>query len=454
MNTILLFGNETTEGKSLVDLLKQWDNSLHVMTAVEEKEVINILSDQSINIIICNLNLTDRHNLSALLRITSTFPFVPCITITNFVTEAIRHGAIFCLQSPLDTSAFLSQVAGLLEVDTRGTIKGIPIHSFLQMLEGEEKTCTLAVSTTSETGLLYIKNGTLIGAETTELKGEKAVYEILVWEDAVIEIKFLNPRRKQDIDKALIYLIMEAFRLKDEESEANGETNTNSPRVTLQHISTIGNPLPLEIGAQLKIDFEKDKRALVSTMVGMIPDHTLIVTTPSPTAVVKKALDRQERITVKYIQMGRLCMFKAKLIKAIDHPQKLLFLDYPTVIHCREMRRSERIATAIPCKLYLQDDLHFEGTLQELSTTGGLYHVKVDGNEKLQTVDIHTEVELQCRLPGQDNIHRFEGHIKNIQKNSFDIHLGIVFSEPLTFLANHLEQTSNNKAIQSHFPRL
>ncbi len=147
-------------------------------------------------------------------------------------------------------------------------------------------------------------------------------------------------------------------------------------------------------------------------------------------------------------------MFKAKLIKAIDHPQNLLFLDYPTVIHCREMRRSERITTAIPCNLHLQDDVHFEGTLQELSTTGGLYHAKIDGNEKVKTVDIHTAVQLQCRLPGQETPQRIEGLIKNIQKNSFDIRLGIVFSKPLTFLADHLEQTSTNKAIQSHFPRL
>ncbi len=88
------------------------------------------------------------------------------------------------------------------------------------MLEGETKTCTLCVSTATETGFIYLRSGSVISAETTELRGEEAIYEILTWEDTSIEIKFLNPNLKQDIDKPFIYLVMEASRLKDEKSEA------------------------------------------------------------------------------------------------------------------------------------------------------------------------------------------------------------------------------------------
>lgn len=434
MNTILILGNNSTEGKSLVVLLHQWEKSAKVLTAADEQTAHKYLTDQNVNLIISNLNLTEQEGLKTLFRLTSAYPYIPCIAITNTVREAMRYGACYCLQSPFDTVKFLAQITGFLNMETRGTIRGIPIHSFLQMLEAENKTCTLNISTTTDTGYLYIRNGILIGAQTTECKGEKAIYEILVWENVTIEMKFLNPRLKQDIDKPLIYFIMEAFR-KDDEKKRKREVEPAEERDTkLQHIMTSSSPVSLDLGSQIKMDFKDNGDSAVCTLVGMLHDKYLLITTPPATQGIKRAYSTQERLTIRYIHLGRLCMFKTTILKVIEQPDKLIFLDYPAVVHYREMRRSKRISTKIDTILQLKDGSSFHGILKEVSATGGLYHIKTKGNEKLSDVEIQDEISLKFNLPGKDEEEHLPGTIKTMQKNSYEINLGILFSEPLIHL--------------------
>ena len=91
-----------------------------------------------------------------------------------------------------------------MNIGVNGLVKGIPIYSFLQMLESEEKTCILRVKRKNDTGLLYIKDGALIGAETDTFDGIAAAHLILVWQDTVIEILGFNDQIKRQINKPLI----------------------------------------------------------------------------------------------------------------------------------------------------------------------------------------------------------------------------------------------------------
>ena len=48
-----------------------------------------------------------------------------------------------------------------------------------ERVETEEKTCTLRIDKMGDTGLLYIQNGVLIGAETKNFAGEEAAQSAL-----------------------------------------------------------------------------------------------------------------------------------------------------------------------------------------------------------------------------------------------------------------------------------
>ncbi len=64
---------------------------------------------------------------------------------------------------------------GILEPESlHGSLKGISVVAFLQMIEFGEKTCLLEVfQTNDEKGLLYFKNGVLYDAAYRDLEGKR-----------------------------------------------------------------------------------------------------------------------------------------------------------------------------------------------------------------------------------------------------------------------------------------
>lgn len=445
MKTIVILENKIVELDSLVGIFKKWQQEINILTAKEEEAVINIISSRQVDLIVCNLSLPETNELESLSRLTRSFPFVPCIAIASKGKDSsnrvMEMGASRCLERPFDTDQLLTHVSELLELSSSGTVKGIPIHSFLQMLETEEKTCTLLIHGKEGTGLLFIRNGILIGAETRELKNEEAVYAILTWEEAVIEIKYLNEQQKQEIDRPLISLIMEAFRQKDERDNRDDEKKSaHKPRLQLKHISTVGNRISLDIGSRIKLEFNGIEATVDSTLVGMLPDYHLIVTTPTPYAAVRKVVETNSRIIVKYTYTGRLCMFKTQVLRAIDSPSHLLFLDYPPVIHYHELRKAKRTTIFIPCTLHLRGGDVFYGILIDLSTSGGLCLIKTKGDSPIPHMDIGDKVQLHCLLPGFKEEQEISGIVKNIKKNSLETRAGIEFTNLQTYLSEAIDR--------------
>lgn len=433
MKTILIIDKETIEMDSLVGMFKKWQTEINILTVREEQAAINIIAAQQVDLVVCDLSLTEKEKPEGLACLTHTFPYIPCIAIipkgSGQTVEVIALGASYCLERPFEAEQLLQYAGELLEIGNFGTVKGIPVHSLLQMLEGEEKTCTLMVHHGKEgTGLLYMQNGVVISAEAGDQKNEDAVYEILIWEETIAEIKYFNSQRQREIHKPLLSLIMEAFRRKDERDHfEQKQQSEHSPRRQLKHVSTVGNRIPLDIGSQIKMEFSNIDIPLMSSMVGMLTDKHLIVTTPTSFSIVKETLKSNSRITIKYIHQGRLCMFKTTLLKAIDDPHPLLYLDYPLAIHYYELRRAKRIATIIPCTSHLPRGVEFSGVLVDISSYGGQIQLKNKENQPLPNIEIDSRIQLRCLLPGFKEEQEINGLVKNIRKSSMETRIGLEF---------------------------
>ena len=83
------------------------------------------------------------------------------------------------------------------------------------MVHLEKKSCTLKVSSGQSSGFLFIEKGDLYDAQTSSLQGEKAAMEIMVWDDADIEMDNTCRRKEKKIEKSLDFVLLEAFRIKD-----------------------------------------------------------------------------------------------------------------------------------------------------------------------------------------------------------------------------------------------
>jgi predicted regulator of Ras-like GTPase activity (Roadblock/LC7/MglB family) len=117
----------------------------------------------------------------------------------------------------------------MLKPRVKGRVENLTLASFLQLLEMERKTCALAVSSHGYRGLLYLREGHLVGAETAGLKGQPAALEIVTWENADIEISEHLPPFEPEIDATLRFLLMEGMRLKDERQESGAPVPPPAP---------------------------------------------------------------------------------------------------------------------------------------------------------------------------------------------------------------------------------
>jgi len=180
---------------------------INVLTAREEEAAINIISSQQVDLVICNLSLPGKNELQDISRLTASFPFVPCIAIASkgkdTSSQAVKMGASRCLESPIETERLLDQVTELLELSSSGTVQGHPSpHVSCRCWRVNARPAPCRSTSKKETGILYIRDGELIGAEPPTLRNEEAALAIMNWDEAVIEIKYLNDLR-ENIDRYL-----------------------------------------------------------------------------------------------------------------------------------------------------------------------------------------------------------------------------------------------------------
>lgn len=103
-----------------------------------------------------------------------------------------------------------------MKINLGGRLQGISLDAFLQMAQMEQISCTLSVVSGENTGALFLKNGTLISADTGDLSPLDAAHRIISWDQAVIDIAESCDKTVDEIKQPLMNILMEAMRLRDD----------------------------------------------------------------------------------------------------------------------------------------------------------------------------------------------------------------------------------------------
>jgi hypothetical protein len=65
-------------------------------------------------------------------------------------------------------------------------------------------------------GILFFEKGELFDASCGDKKGHEALFEMITWDNAGIEIVSGNPRKERVIQGSLLSVLMEAYARRDE----------------------------------------------------------------------------------------------------------------------------------------------------------------------------------------------------------------------------------------------
>lgn len=224
MEKVLIAEDDLKLQKFLQIQLQRYKDKFESIFVNNGEEAIKVLKQKYISLMVTDIQMPKVDGMALLSYINNKYPHIPCIVMTahpllGLEKKILNDNLIKLFQKPFKFDELTQCILQALEQEVPdGTLKGISVASFLQMIQLEEKTCLLEVhSPGKRKGLMYFKEGVPYDAVYGTCKGEEAAYEIIVMDKAEISFRVI-PRQKivRRIDTELTSMIMEAMRRKDE----------------------------------------------------------------------------------------------------------------------------------------------------------------------------------------------------------------------------------------------
>jgi hypothetical protein len=318
--------------------------------------------------------------------------------------------------------------------DVSGHITGVTLSSFLQMIEMEQKTCTIKVFAKKNLGHIFFLNGALIDADTIRLKHLDALYDILSWNDIVIEVEKNVLKKPNSINLPLMHILIESAQHADEIQR----TDTPDDSRNIQSAAAKNIPLQilnnknfcLEIGIKLLIDFDDLVVPFRSTLVGIEDGKYLILKAPGPIGRIDHDLFKVENLIVKSLYKGTIYAFRSKVINIVSKPSKLMFIEYPREIEHHELRLHKRFKCNIATRL-AANKKEKSGVIKNISKGGCLCVIETfSTDENLPHELLNGTISFKCHFPGSRGDINFMGEIRNKIKKPDEIGVGIKFIYP------------------------
>jgi len=242
MPNILIVDDDEIYLKELEEHFERAAYDVGLLLAANGKQAIRILEEGPVDLVVTGLMMPELDGFELLTYLNNHFPSIPTIVVSKHGTPGVKEklnriGSFTFLDKPVQFKTLEDAILrSLQEEHGKGSISGVSIVSFLQMVDSDQKTCLVEARTEgTKPGYLYFNKGELWDAMWEGLTGREAAIEIMGWEHAEIYFKSLPKKKiRKRIESGLMSLIMAALKRKDERS-SSGET----PAVDIKNVSEI-----------------------------------------------------------------------------------------------------------------------------------------------------------------------------------------------------------------------
>lgn len=223
MDKVLIAEDDLKLQRLLHARLQKHKSKFEVLLAYDGEKAIEALKKERISVLVTDLVMPKVDGLELLSYVSKNYPEIPCIVMLAHATpemeERFSEETFRFFRKPFYLDEIVQAIIQALNPDIpSGSLKGISVASFLQMVKMEQKTCFLEIiPADGEKGHFYFEHGELYDASYRDLKGEEAAFEIIAIDRA--KIRFRNLPKKEFIKRIntdLTGLIMEATRRKED----------------------------------------------------------------------------------------------------------------------------------------------------------------------------------------------------------------------------------------------
>lgn len=235
-----------------------------VITAANGREALGVLEDSEVDLVVTDLRMPEMDGFELLAEMSSHYSTIPNVVMSAFGTPKIEErlqtfNTFRLLNKPVDFDALEQCITAALDAieEQEGSFSGLSLGHFLQLIEAEQKSCSLFIfGDNHHKGEIHFHCGRILDARLDELCREKALYAMLAWENVKISIhELVDPEMAVSIETDLMLLLMEGARLKDEADEASETKNLEESLLEEFDISdeqlSDGEQTPTELGGYM-----------------------------------------------------------------------------------------------------------------------------------------------------------------------------------------------------------
>jgi DNA-binding response OmpR family regulator len=221
---VLIVDDDVEMLVSLKEGLSRYEETFSVLTALDGSMAVQELRRIPLSLVVTDLKMPKLDGFSLLAHIMEQYPEIPVLIITGYSTPEMERiaregGAVGYIAKPFTIEDLAGRIVATLKKEAEGgTLHSVSSGMFLQLMEMEERTCTIRLfgKTGGKRGILFFRDGELLEAKTGRLRGEAAAYEIFSWDEVSLNIQNSCQQKTKKIKKDLQAILIEAMRLKDE----------------------------------------------------------------------------------------------------------------------------------------------------------------------------------------------------------------------------------------------
>jgi CheY-like chemotaxis protein len=239
MKKVLIVDDDAVTRGLLSRVLKPHIETFEVVTAKDGQEALSIIIGDRVDLVITDIQMPNMDGFQLLASLVESHPEVPVFVMTAFGDTEVKKkaealGFIKYFEKPLNIDIITDCILEELDAGMEGELRGVSLPSFLQLVEMEDKTCTVEVVSGDHGGKMYFRKGVLMDAEFGEMNNLDAVYELLCLDKVAINIDNICKKKEKEIAPPLMTVLMEGLRLRDERENATQKKTPLKPLQRLQ----------------------------------------------------------------------------------------------------------------------------------------------------------------------------------------------------------------------------
>jgi len=224
IRTVLIVDDDREMLLSLKEGLERYFESFRVLTAEDGVIAMEMLKKSTVSLVVSDLKMPRMDGFSLLAHIMEYYPDIPVVIITGYSTPEMERlaregGAVGYIGKPFMIEDLARKIMSTLRHESEGgTLHSVSSGMFLQLIEMEQKTCTIRLvdKASGNRGVLFFRDGELFDARVGFLQGEAAAYRIFSWDEVNLSIQNACPQKEKKIQADLQAILLDAARLKDE----------------------------------------------------------------------------------------------------------------------------------------------------------------------------------------------------------------------------------------------